>query len=135
MGIQMQTAEQNKPELIYADSREAINALVLELIEEAQREYTVDRRRERRHPLAMLINVVPIGENGRLVASGFAAVTRDISARGISFLHTGPVEEKYLFLRFPQASFDPQALVMEVLRRTEIGPFWIIAGKFIPHFE
>jgi hypothetical protein len=119
-------------ELVYADSREAINALVKELFDEAQREYIIERRREHRFPLAMLVNAVPIGDNGRPIASGFAAVTRDISAQGISFLHTGPVEQKYLFLRFPQAAFDPQALVMEVLRKTEIGPFWIIAGTFRP---
>jgi hypothetical protein len=126
--------EHDNSELIYADSRAAINVLVKELIDEAQREFVADRRREHRFPLSMLVNVVPIGKTGRPLASGFAAVTRDVSARGISFLHTGPVEAEYLFLRFPQASFHPQALVMEVLRRTEIGPFWVIAGKFLPTY-
>jgi hypothetical protein len=127
--------KQNNPELIYADSQDAINALVKELIDEAQRDFVVDRRREHRLPLSILVNAIPIGKNGRPTGSGFAAVTRDVSARGISFLHTGSVEAKYLFLGFPQASFNPQALVVEVLRRIEIGPLWIIAGKFIPSFE
>jgi hypothetical protein len=30
---------------------------------------------------------------------------------------------------------NPQALIMEVLRPTEIGPLWIISDKFIPSFE
>jgi hypothetical protein len=33
------------------------------------------------------------------------------------------------------ADRNPHALVMEMLRRTEIGPLWIIAAKFIPNFE
>ena len=113
-------------QLNYADSKEAIEDVVRGLIDESQREYIVDRRSERRHSLAVRLGVTPI-ENGKL-ATEFAAVTHDISTRGISFLHDSLVECKHLLLRFPD--YNRQALVVEVLRQTEIGPFKMVAGRF-----
>jgi hypothetical protein len=57
------TIERNR--LDYADTKEAINSVVRGLIDEAQREYIVDRRRERCHSLAILLNVAPI-KDGQL---------------------------------------------------------------------
>jgi hypothetical protein len=117
--------------LVYADSKEAINSVVRGVIDEAQREYIVDRRREHRRSLAILVNAAPI-KDGQL-GTEFAAVTHDISARGISLLHDSRIDEPYLFLRFPEFK-DRQALILEVLRQTQIGPYWLIAGKFRPAF-
>jgi hypothetical protein len=117
--------------LVYADTKEAINSVVRGLIDEAQREYIVDRRRERRQSLAILLNVAPIKDEQ--LGTEFAAVTHDIATRGMSFLHNSPIDAPYLFLRFPEFN-DRQALILEVLRQTQIGPFYMIGGKFRPAY-
>jgi hypothetical protein len=122
------TFEQNG--LVYADSKEAIKDVIRGLIDEAQREYIVDRRKHHRHSLAILINATPIKE-GRL-GTEFKAVTHDIASGGLSFVHNALIDEPYLLLRFPD--FNQQPLILEVLRQTQIGPFWMIAGKFRPAY-
>ena len=117
--------------LAYADSQEAIKDLICGLIDESHHEFFVERRRNYRHSLAILLSVAPI-ENGQL-GSEFPAVTHDISSRGISFLYDSPVDCKYLFVRFPEYN-RRQALVVEVLRQTKIRPFTMIAGMFRPTF-
>jgi hypothetical protein len=109
------------------DARLAITAFIRELVDEAQQDFVVDRRREHRFPLLIPVIVTPIREG----ASTFAAVTRDISLRGVSLLHTGPVEDHYLRIQFKP---DAPPVVIEVLRRRKVGPLWEIAGKFLPAF-
>lgn len=113
--------EQSEPTL--AESSEEITALIRRLTDDAQKDFLVDRRREHRYPLLVPISVTPVG------GTGFTAVTRDVSRRGISFLHTSPIDSHYVYLRFSEL-LDTPAIVVEVLRRREIGPFWEIAGAF-----
>ena len=105
----------------------AITAFIRELVDEAQRDFVVDRRREHRFPLLIPAAVTPVREG----ASTFAAVTRDVSLRGVSLLHTGPVEDHYLRVQFKA---DAPPVVIEVLRRRKVGPLFEIAGKFLPAF-
>ncbi len=118
------TAQQN--ELGYAESNEAIKAVVRGLIDESQHDYIVDRRKYHRHSIAVLVHATPI-KDGKLGAE-FKAITHDIASGGLSFVHTALVNGPYLLLRFPD--FNQPPLVIEVIRQTQIGPFWMIAGKF-----
>jgi hypothetical protein len=129
------TNELDEPGLTSAESKEAITSLVRELIDEAQQDFIVDRRRDRRYPLFVPVTVTPVGEASRRLNSTFVAVTRDVSAGGISFLHTSPVDDHYLYLRFTESRLDAAAIVIEVLRRRQVGPLWDIAGKFLPLFR
>jgi hypothetical protein len=112
--------------LTYAGSKEEILDIVCGLIDEAQRDYIFDRRKHDRHSLALAINATPI-EDGRTGAE-FEALTHDISAGGLSFVSNARIDEPYLLLRFP--SFNRPPLILEIVRQNQIGPFWIIAGKF-----
>lgn len=118
------TIEQNG--LVYAESKEEILDVVCGLIDEAQRNYIFDRRRHDRHSLAIVVSATPV-KDGRLRAD-FEAVTHDISAGGLAFIHTARLDERYLLLRFP--GFKQQPLILEILRQSKIGPLWMIAGKF-----
>jgi hypothetical protein len=120
------TTTQNGTGLTFAENGEAIATLIRDLIDGAQKDYIVDRRRESRHPLATPVAVLPVGR----LAAAFVAVTRDVSTKGISFLHTAPVEDHYLYLQFPESPQDSLTVVLEVLRRRRIGPLWEIAGNF-----
>jgi hypothetical protein len=118
------TTEQNG--FGFADSKEEILGVVCGLIDEAQREYVYDRRKHDRHSLAILVNATPIID-GRL-GEPFKAVTHDISAGGLSLICNELIDDPILLLRFP--GFNQPPLIVEVIRQTQIGPFWKVAGKF-----
>ena|SRR5438132_943164 len=120
------TTTHNGSRLEFAETSEAVTGLIRGLIDGAQKDYIVDHRRERRHPLVTPVTVLPVGR----LADAFVAVTRDASTRGISFLHTTPVDDHYLYLQFPESPQSALTLVMEVLRRRQIGLLWEIAGSF-----
>jgi hypothetical protein len=115
-----------KTGLTFAETSEAITFLIRDLIDGAQKDFIVERRREHRHPLTTPVTVLPVGR----LAAAFLAVTRDVSTKGISFLHTAPVDDHYLYLQFPESPQGSLTVVMEVLRRRKIGPLWEIAGSF-----
>ena len=125
---------QKEPELeqMLAEKKEVITAFIRELIDDAQKAFIADRRREPRYPLSVPVAITPVGEARRQLTGAFDAVTRDISTSGISFLHTSLVNDHYLNLRFTEARPDAPTIVIEVLRRRKIGPLWEIAGKFLP---
>jgi hypothetical protein len=117
------TAAIDQSEPRFAESSEEITALIRRLTDDAQKDFLVDRRREHRYPLLVPVVVTPVG------GPGFTAVTRDISRRGISFLHTTTIDDHYVYLQFPELLETP-AIVVEVLRRRQVGPLWEIAGAF-----
>lgn len=104
-----------------------ITALVRGLIDDAQKDFVVDRRREHRFPLSVPLTVTPVG-NAIQPSEEFVAVTRDISTRGISFFQIDPVDDHYVSIRFGESAVK---VVIEVLRCRKIGPLWEIAGKFL----
>jgi hypothetical protein len=128
---------QKEPELeqIVAENKEVITAFIRGLIDDAQKAFIADRRRELRHPLSVPVTVTPVGDANRRLTGAFVAVTRDISTTGISFLHTNLVNDHYLNLRFTESRPDAPTIVIEVLRRRKIGPLWEIAGKFLPAIQ
>jgi hypothetical protein len=128
---------QKEPELeqISAEKKEAIADFIRELIDDAQKAFIADRRREHRHPLSVPVAITPVAEASRQRNGAFVAVTRDISTNGISFLHTSLVNDHYLNVRFTESRPDAPTVVIEVLRRRKIGPLWEIAGKFLPAIQ
>ena len=119
------TTEQNG--LVYSSSQEEILDVVCGLIDESRREYAYDRRRHDRHSLAVLVKATPIKDSRRL-GTEIEVLTHDISAGGLAFVSNAPIDEQYISLRFP--GFSQRPLILEVLRQTKMGPFWMIAGSF-----
>jgi hypothetical protein len=122
----METTTQNGTGLTFAETGAAVTSLIRDLIDGSQKDYILDRRRERRHPILTPVMVLPVGR----LAAAFEAVTRDVSTRGISFLSTAPIDEHYVYLQFPESPLSSLTLVVEVLRCRKIGPLWEIAGSF-----
>jgi hypothetical protein len=120
------TITHGKTGLTFAETGEAITSLIRDLIDGSQKDFILDRRRERRHHMLTAVTVMPVGR----LATAFVAVTRDVSTKGISFLHTAPVDDHYLYLQFPESSQGSLTVIMEVLRRRQVGPLWEIAGNF-----
>jgi PilZ domain len=109
-------------------SESATADLIRDLLDEGQKNFVMERRREHRCPLLLSVTVTPVGEP----EGEFEAVTRDISSSGISILHTAPVDAPYLNLRFTESRPDAATIIIEVLRRRKVGPMWETAGKFLP---
>lgn len=94
-----------------------------------------DRRCEKRYRLALSVVARPINEDLEPTGKAFMAVTKDISAHGISLFHREPVESKLLALRLTDQEGQGMTGVMEVLRCRPVDEVFEIAGKFVarPH--
>jgi hypothetical protein len=114
---------------------EFVQALVAEfihtLVAERLKYEGVERRGEPRFPICIPVEATPYDVGGQRARAKFVAVTRDISASGITFLHTASVEEDYWLLEFPRPGIRGIRLVLKVLYRRPIGPLWEIAGRFV----
>ena len=91
----------------------------------------VERRSEPRFAISVPVEVTPYEVEPLRAHLKFVAVTRDISASGITFLHTESVQEDFWLLEFARPRTKGIRLVLEVLYRRPIGPLWEIAGRFV----
>ncbi|HEX4000477.1 MAG TPA: PilZ domain-containing protein [Pirellulales bacterium] len=91
----------------------------------------VERRAEPRFAISIPVEVTPYDVDPLRAHPKFVAVTRDISASGVTFLHTTSIEETYWLLKFAHPRARGVRLVLEVLYRRPIGPLWEIAGRFV----
>jgi hypothetical protein len=120
---------------------------VLEFLQSAICDDTGSKNRERRahlrHAVSMSVRVVPLDDNKQpvaepfcammrdmCIAGSFEALTRDISAGGVSMYHTHPVQEKFLELELTSPEGERLKLILEVLRCRKTGPLYEIAGRF-----
>jgi len=113
-------------------SKEEVIAFAQELLNDIQVDYLAELRAEARCPVCTSIEATPYDSQGQRAGEPFTAVTKDVSACGISFTHNTAILERYLLLRFPRSNqFKSRWIVLEVIRRRQVGPLWEIAGRFI----
>jgi hypothetical protein len=113
-------------------SKEKVFSFVRELLNDIQADYLAERRANPRCPVCVLMEVIPFDSQGQQAGEAFTAVAKDISACGLSFLHNSAILDPYLLVRFPQSGqHKSQWIVLEVLRRRQIGPLWEIAGRSV----
>jgi hypothetical protein len=118
--------------LSVTQSKEKVFAFARDLLNDIQADYFLEQRAFRRHPLCVPIQVIPFDGQGRQTANPFAAVTKDISATGLSFLHSAPLSDPYLLVRFPESGRHSELwLVLEFVRGRPVGPFWEIGGRSV----
>jgi len=116
-------------------SAEEIANFVRELVFAMHTYDGVERRAEPRFAISVPVEATPYDVDPLRPQEKFVAVTRDISASGITFLHTKSVEENFWLLEFGWPRSKGIRLVLEVLYRRPIGPLWEIAGRYVtePH--
>jgi hypothetical protein len=113
-------------------SKQKVFCFVRDLLNDIQAEYIGEQRAYPRHPICVSIEVIPFDSQGHQAGKAFTAVTKDISATGLSFLHDAVILDRYLLVRFPRSDRYPsQWIVLEVLRRRPVGPLWEIAGRSV----
>ena len=113
-------------------SKEKVFRFVRNLLNEIQVEYIGEQRAHPRHPICVPIEAIPFDSQGHQAGPAFTAVTKDISATGLCFLHHSAILDRYLLVRFPGQDHDQsQWIVLELLRRRPVGPLWEIAGRSV----
>jgi hypothetical protein len=113
-------------------SKDRVFCLVRDLLNDIQADFIGEQRAYPRHPICVAIEAIPFDSQGHQTGKAFTAVTKDISATGLSFLHHAAILDRYLLVRFPQSDrFPTQWIVLEVLRRRPVGPLWEIAGRSV----
>jgi hypothetical protein len=128
----MQSESVTKPsDSLVVTSRGAIAEFILGLVASVQTYNGVERRADPRFPISIPVKVTPYNTQGNRSREKFVAVTRDMSASGIAFLHTAPVEEDFWLLEFGHPQTEGVRLALQVLYRRPVGPLWEIAGRFV----
>lgn len=89
-----------------------------------------ERRGTPRYLLQIPVRVSPLDERMQSDSPPYYATCCNISCRGISFLHTRAVTNKYLLVEIT-ASGRRMRLLVEVLRCQRKGRFYEVAGQFV----
>ncbi len=117
-------------------SKSQVIDLLRGVVDEGQANYIADQRGDRRYPLCVPVEVTPYDINGQRSGEPFTAVTEDVSAGGMAFLHRYPTREQILAISFPQSeNYADDRIILQVTRRQAVGPLWEIAGRFITDSE
>ena len=90
-----------------------------------------ERRRCPRYPLAVSVSAVPLDDHLQPTGPQFDAVTRNISACGVSIISHTRCEEKFLSLLLVNSSTDFLEVVIRLVRYRMVGPMHEYAGPFI----
>jgi hypothetical protein len=93
-----------------------------------------ERRRSERASLLATVLAIPLSHTMQPCGEPFKAAARDASAGGMSLLHTRAVTAEMLALRWQNlaAPGHPINLVLRVQRCQPMGPFYEVAGDFVP---
>src|SRR4051794_9094573 len=68
-------------------SKEQVFTIVRDVLNEFQADYMVEQRAHLRHPVCIPIEAIPFDREGNQAGPLFTAVTKDVSAAGLSLLH------------------------------------------------
>jgi hypothetical protein len=90
-----------------------------------------ERRRCPRYPLAVSVSAIPLDNHLQPAASPFDALTRDISASGLSMISDTRSEAKYFSLLLVNSPSDYLDVVIRVVRFRVVCPMYEYAGPFI----
>jgi hypothetical protein len=110
---------------------EEIADFVYRLAERLTQYRGVERRSEHRYRVAIPLLAMPLDDELKSAGREFAAVTRDISSRGIAMLHLRPVESPFLAVELTDPDGHKLEAAIEVLRCRKVDHFYEIAGKFV----
>ena len=117
-------------------SKSQVIELLRGVVDERQASYIADQRGDRRYPLCVPVEVTPYDVKGQRSGEPFTAVTEDVSAGGMAFLHRYPTREQIVAISFPQSdNYADDRIILQVTRRRAVGPLWEIAGRFITESE
>jgi hypothetical protein len=89
-----------------------------------------EKRRERRHAVALPVMALPLARNFRVSGPAFELSTINISKGGASFMYSGQLEAAYLAIDFSYAGLGFIQALFEVLRVRPFLSAFEIAGRW-----
>jgi len=90
----------------------------------------LERRSDKRCLMAIPVLAQPLDEESNAVGAPFAAMTRDISPKGIGLIHTAPIEHKLLAIRMSLGGKEVD-LVAAILWCRTLGPYYYVGANFV----
>ena len=94
------------------------------LLDQAARCTGAERREDQRHPLSVTLRVQPLDDDLQPLGKEFRVITRDVSTGGVGFVHTSPIEQRFLRLVMADESHDE--LIVEVRHCTRVGELGLL---------
>ena len=93
-----------------------------------------ERRAAPRRSFVAEVPVIPVDDHFRPLGDPFLVLTRDISSRGLSFVHNQAIYTKHLVVELPAGSGKGIQVAVEIVRCRAIGSLYEIGGKFVEKF-
>lgn len=90
-----------------------------------------DRRKSERFSLIADVIVVPLEKDGRPLAEPFIACSLNVSAGGMCFYHSEPIDSTLLYVEIASPGAPGMSAQMRVLRQRRVGDYFEIAGQFL----
>ena len=91
----------------------------------------IDRRQHTRYSIGVPVVAVPLAANFTIVGPAVRMMTRDISNSGVGLAYTRFTDAPYYVLDFTSAGMELFQVLMKVVRVSNNGPNYEVAGKFI----
>jgi hypothetical protein len=135
----MQTTQARTiPEITFGavKSKDEIVRLIREVVQEVREKCAEDRRADTRCPICVPVEVTVCNPQSHRNRWASTMVSKDVSATGMSILHTASVRDHLLMVSFPQSKQHAEhRLILEVTHRRPVGPLWEIGGRFVTESE
>jgi hypothetical protein len=90
-----------------------------------------DRRQQTRYSIGVPVVAVPLRADFSIAGPAVRMTTRDISQSGIALAHARFSDVPYYVIDFTSAQIELLQVLLQVLRVSNTGPTYEIAGKFI----
>jgi hypothetical protein len=91
----------------------------------------IDRRQHTRYSIGVPVVAVPLGTNFTIAGPAVKMTTRDISKSGVALAYARFTDAPYYVIDFTSAGIELLQVLMKVLRVSNSGPTYEVAGKFI----
>jgi hypothetical protein len=113
-------------------SKQEVVRVIREVVNEVRGNCVEDGRGDPRCPICVPVEVAACNPHSHRNGWACTMVTKDVSAIGMSILHTACIRDRLLIVSFPQSDHHAEhRLVLEVTRRRPVGPLWEVAGRFV----
>jgi hypothetical protein len=103
---------------------------------EAESELTGrDRRQQTRYSIGLPVVAIPLRANFTVAGPTVRMITRDISKSGIALSYARFSDVPYYVIDFTEARFELMQVLLKVLRVSNSGPTYELAGKFMNRLQ
>jgi hypothetical protein len=90
-----------------------------------------DCRQQTRYSIGVRVVAVPLRANFSIAGAALRMTTRDISQSGMALAHARFSDVPYYVVDFTSAGIELLQVLLQVLRVTNSGPTYEVAGKFV----